>query len=492
MFKFNIFLCIIIQIVINYLLIFCSADVNNVRDVNIIDSLNDNNFDERIYEDDQEEIENLVDPHSLYYDRTYKKVIKDVKVTRPELDMLIPSSEVSVLKNNGNNCNMLKVYYKRLILMLLTNANLKVENDVLNGQLFIKATSEQIETLKKLEIEDSSIKDIDSILSQIILKSSYYNYFFDMSNSFDVFKSLAKFVNDNVELIIFISCVLFMVILLRKMSLFHAVFVIFLALFAISYYMTWSKLLKEAEIKLAVSQVRHIEMPPECQPHNMHLWDRIKSYFSDADECKIYFESRMSDAKLQVTPLLTLSHLVTTVAMHPFGQFGKAISDFINNSTAHLNWLKSPVQILMYLFIPFFLMIIVFYLRGGSFSISLLPLPRFSFSTERPTSTSDTRRTIELIREVFAEIPLNNIPSIAATNKPVQLSINDKTKEQDEDTVPADDSVEKKFIESISNDSQKKLDPASGDFVQQKLVPDENKKPGSTVTLEEHSGGGDA
>lgn len=491
MFKFNISVCIIVQIVINHLLIFCSADVNNVRDVVITDSSNDNNFDERIYEDDQEEIENLVDPHSLYYDKIYKKVIKNVKVNRPELDVLIPSREASVLKNNGNNCNMLKVYYKRLILMLLKNANLKDENGVLNGQLFITATSEQIETLKKLDIEDSSIKDIDSILSQIILKSSYYNLLFDMPNLFEVTQSLAKFFNDNVELIICISCVLFMVILSSNMTLFRAIFVIFLALFAISYYITWCQLLKEAEIKLAVSHVRHMEMPPQCQPHNMHLWDRIKSYFSNADECKIYFESRMNNPKLQVTPVLVLSHLVTTVIMHPFGQFGEAISKFINNSTAHLNWLKLPVQILMYLFLPCFFVIIVFYLRGGSFNFGL-GLFRFSFCTERPTAISDTRRTIELIREVFAEIPLNNIPSIAATNKSVPLSINDNTKEQDEDKVSADDSVEKKFIESIPNDSQKKSDPASGDFVQQKLVPDENKKPGSTVILEEHFGGGDA
>ncbi|KAK2584482.1 hypothetical protein KPH14_006857 [Odynerus spinipes] len=494
MLKLSVIICLVAQFLIKYPSVLCIESDDTLYFNR--DESTGINLDSTNHEYDSEQIENFIDPHSLYYDRLSKRVIEDVEPL-PINHGKRPKQESSILKESSKECDTLKLYYKRLILMLLSNANLKVEDDLIEGQLFIKGTSSQIRALRRIETGNYSLKEIDSILSEIILQSSYYNYFFHVPNSSEVVQSLSNFLDYYVEVVIIASSVLAIVMLSRIMSVYRALFIILITLVTVSFYMTWWHLVKEAEIKLAAAQVKYIEMPAACQPHNMNMWDRIKSIFFDDKECVKYLEARMANPKLQVTPALVLSHLFATVTMHPVAHIGEAISKFVNNATAHLYWLQAPVQILLYLCLPAFLMILVFSLRGGSFNLGLGPLFRFSFSTHRQTSLPDAhkRQTIELIREVLAEVPGNILPSIIQNNESVPLSI---TNDKQEDKKSTDNSCENESTKLISTELQKELNRASGDSVENNLLSEKSKEESERYVdsvknnAEKHIGSGDA
>lgn len=56
----------------------------------------------------------------------------------------------------------------------------------------------------------------------------------------------------------------------------------------------------------------------------------------DDKECEKYYEARMINPKMQVTPALVISHLVFTVAMYPIPIIGEVISKFTNNVTGKI------------------------------------------------------------------------------------------------------------------------------------------------------------
>ncbi|KAF7399785.1 hypothetical protein HZH68_008377 [Vespula germanica] len=497
--KSFIFICITIQCLISSSLVFCNNDdtshserdgIEHLSNDMNSDSTNYNDFDENIY--DVKQTEDFIDPHSLYYDRFNKKVIEDVKSDSKEYN------QVELLNENNEDYETLKVYYKRLVMMLLLNANLKMNDDFVEGQLFIKGTVTQIETLKKVETGNYSIKEIDVILSKILLEPSFFSNVSDVVDLYWIVQSAFEFINYYAYVIIIVCSVLAVVILLRKLSLFWTLFNISIIVIIVSFYMTWWHLITEAEIKLAAAQVKYIEMPAACQPYKMSTWDKIKTYFSDDKECEKYYEARMINPKMQVTPAVVVSHLVFTIATYPIPMFGDAISKFTNNATAHLPfYLRYLVQMCLYLLLPLLFLGVIFIYKGGSVSFGL-PLFNCSLLSSRQTSlpldNAQKRQTIELIREIFAEVPVNNLLKNTETINSV-LPSNISKKQQNNS--PTNNAIEGSY-KLISNESEKELDHAGGDSDKNNLFSKENKEESGEgvkrikIDSEKYIGGGDA
>nr|XP_050852872.1 uncharacterized protein LOC127065059 isoform X1 [Vespula vulgaris] len=499
MLKSFIFICIIIQCLISSSLVFCNNDDTSHSERDGIEHLsndmnsdltNYNDFDKNIY--DGKQTEDFIDPHSLYYDRFNKKVIEDVESNSKEYN------QVELLKGNNKDYETVKVYYKRLVMMLLLNANLKVNDDYVEGQLFIKGTVTQIEKLKKIETGNYSIKEIDVILSKILLEPSFFSNVSDVVDLYWIVQSVFEFINYYAFVIIIVCSVLAIVILLRKLSLFRILFSISIMVIIVSFYMTWWHLITEAEIKLAAAQVKYIEMPVACQPYKMSLWDKMKAYFFDDKECEKYYEARMINPKMQVTPALVVSHLVSTVALYPIPIIGDVISKFANNVTAHLPFfIRYPVQLWFCLLLPLLFLGVIFIYKGGSVRFGL---PLFNFSllssseTSSPLDNAQKRQTIELIREIFAEVPVNNLLKNTETINAVLPS---NISEKQENNSPTNNAIEESY-KLISNESEKELDHAGGDSDKNNLFSKENKeKCGECVKRfkidsEKYIGGGDA
>ncbi|XP_043671220.1 uncharacterized protein LOC122630612 [Vespula pensylvanica] len=499
MLKSFIFICIIIQCLISSSLVFCNNDDTSHSERDKIeqlsndmnsDSTNYNDFDENIY--DVKQTEDFIDPHSLYYDRFNKKVIEDVKSNSKEYN------QVELLKGNNEDYETLKVYYKRLIMMLLLNANLKMNDDFVEGQLFIKGTVMQIETLKKVETGNYSIKEIDVILSKILLEPSFFSNISNVVDLYWIVQSAFELINYYAYVIIIVCSVLAIVILLRKLSLFWTLFSIIIMVIIVSFYMTWWHLVTEAEIKLAAAQVKYIEMPVACHPYKMSMWDKMKAYFFDDKECEKYYEARMINPKLQVTPALVISHLVFTVATYPIPIIGEVISKFTSSVTAHLpSFLRYPVQVCFSLLLPLLFLGVIFIYKGGSVSFGL-PLFNFSLMSSRQTSlpldNAQKRQTIELIREIFAEVPVNNLLKNTET---INLALPSNIFEKQENNSPTNNAIEESY-KLISNKSEKELDHAGGDSDKNNLFSKENKEESGEcvkkfkIDSEKYIGGGDA
>lgn len=118
--------------------------------------------------------------------------------------------------------------------------------------------------------------------------------------------------------------------------------------------------LKEAEVKSIAAQMKFSEIPISCQPNKMNLWNKFVSFFGkyyhiiffyceinkyyrikysffflDNDDCEKYYETKMTNPKLKITPALALSHFLSTIILHPISNLGSTISIFINNATGN-------------------------------------------------------------------------------------------------------------------------------------------------------------
>ncbi|KAI4498498.1 hypothetical protein M0802_006433 [Mischocyttarus mexicanus] len=488
MLKSTTIIYIIIQCLINCSLVLCNED-------NIIysegDTNNDSDFeskqndefhetmDEEKHKDDLNRIEDLIDPHSLFYDRSSKQVIEDVKLLPIKSNKIFNTEEKELKSLKGCNeecedCKMLKVYYVRLIKMLLTNSNLKMDDDLVEGHLLLKGTKMQIEKLKKVNTRDYSLKEIDLILNKIILEPSYVDIAFNTINFNRIIQPVCQFINNYIEVIIIAVGALAALILCKTMPYNRMIFFFIVIGISVSYFMTYLELVTEAKIKSTAAQFKYIEMPIECKPHEMNLWDKMKAYFfADGDECEKYYKAKMSTQDLSVTPILVLSKLFFTVLFHPVTLFGETISKFVTSSTDNLPFsTRYIVQVILYLFLPVFMIIVVIVYKGGSMRLGLGSLNCGFSTSERnslPSDEAQKRQTIELIREVFSELPANIPLGITANNNlPNTLEI----KENDSPT----DNVNEKPCKLMPDKSLKELNPEGGDADINNLFSEESEK----------------
>ncbi|XP_043524729.1 chloride channel CLIC-like protein 1 isoform X1 [Frieseomelitta varia] len=355
---------------------------------------------ENFFEDTRDS-EELVDPHSFFYDKHSKTVTKDIKMDIIQSNEV--KNELSPYKPVDDHCNheATVIFYKRLINLLLSNIRIEDENEVLiKGSIEIEVSHSQIEILKNFHIEKTSLREIDEILSNII-QQPHYNYMFGVIYMCDIlhkgFQTVLKTVQEHPDgtIIIFAMLMVCLTFKMLRRGQKLPIFYIIQIILVLSFFMTWWQLMKEAEIKSIAAQMKFSEVPISCQPDKMSLWQKFISFFSN-DDCEKYYEIIMSNPKLKITPAFALSHFITTVILHPVSHMGTVISDFINNATDNLPWTYGwIVKCMLFLCVGFVIIMIPFFLSGASFNLGLGPLLRFGISHEGKNEKGNTLRSLE-------------------------------------------------------------------------------------------------
>lgn len=60
----------------------------------------------------------------------------------------------------------------------------------------------------------------------------------------------------------------------------------------------------------------------------------MKNLFTATNDCEKYYESIMTNPRLQVTPAFALTHFLSTTIFQPLSYFGLVISEFVDNATS--------------------------------------------------------------------------------------------------------------------------------------------------------------
>lgn len=110
------------------------------------------------------------------------------------------------------------------------------------------------------------------------------------------------------------------------------------------------------------AQAQFTEMPIACQPHKMNLWDKMVASFSCVypmldildildvfeilmcivwclfisvtNDCEKYYETIMTNPRLQVTPAFAMTHFLSKTIFQPFSYLGIIVSEFLDNATS--------------------------------------------------------------------------------------------------------------------------------------------------------------
>ncbi|XP_076249537.1 uncharacterized protein LOC143188906 [Calliopsis andreniformis] len=423
--------------------------------------------------------EELIDPHSFYYDKHSKKVMKDIDKEYVETDKnRIKNSGTEyrnaeqVVKHNqqeNNYSNHEGVFYKRLVNMILSNLNVKIMDEVsIVGVLEIEVSHSQMKQLQNFHIQKTSLREIDEILSNII-KKPQYNYKDTIVQGFDkLYANLSmvfKIVQEHFDAAIIVLTILMICLTVRMITRGRgfSIFIFIQIIFVMSFFMTWWHLLQEAEVKSVAAQMKFAEVPISCQPHKMSWWDKFVSFMSASDDCEKYYQLTMSNPKLKVTPAHALSYFITTVILHPITHMGTVVSSFINNATEDLPWTYAwLIRCMLFLCVGLVIIILPFCLSGASFNLGLGPLLRFGIDYQRKDRNDRKERKSKSIENVKARDPVQIILQVPhATNVPaienvsqikksemVQISKSDTKNEEEENSTAESDDYE--FCDDLS------------------------------------------
>ncbi|XP_015603458.1 chloride channel CLIC-like protein 1 [Cephus cinctus] len=353
----------------------------------------------------------LVDPHSFYYDRQTKTMIKPKMNTEHRLESNAIAAgaepcefELKRCRDSKDNNDSDEVFFRRLINLLLTHATFEKDSDMIIGQVHIRATPSQMEILKLFGNGIGSTRQIDSLLSEIIVNSDADI----LKHAFIVTESFIKIVIEHRELCLSILAVIFGILFIRwiQWSIGKIIFLCIITMFVTSYYMTWRHLVKEAEIKLTASQVRYAQMPIHCQPEKMNFFQHFIAHFRSTDECEKYYEAIMKDPMLEITPFLALSHLIAKVFLHPLSIAGEVAGKFISGATKDLS---TPMYVIitpiLFVGVTALLILIPFCLFGYSFGFGIGPFRIGMDSAKRLNrrnhliNIDNVRERIEMISE---------------------------------------------------------------------------------------------
>lgn len=299
------------------------------------------------------------------------------------------------------------IFYKRLIAILLSNLAIqRVDDNRLIGTLNVEASFSQFEYLQKFVNGQGSIREVDRILDNVIKQSDYTvcQYMTEMSRYFNLLSehlmNYLLIMKERWDIIIISLIVIssFMVLRRQRWSRGLIIFLMIDVIFIISFFITWWRLIQEAEIKLMAAQAQFAEMPIACQPHKMGLWDKMVASFSSTNDCEKYYESIMTNPRLQVTPAYALTYFLSTVIFQPLSYFGLAISEFVDNATNKLNWFyKFPIMIILFLTFCICIILLPFFLFGGSINFGIGPFLKFGIKGK--TKSNERQERIERIYE---------------------------------------------------------------------------------------------
>ncbi|XP_031841311.1 uncharacterized protein LOC116430831 isoform X2 [Nomia melanderi] len=353
------------------------------------------NCEEEAYFENVSDSEDLIDPHSFFYDKHNKRMIKESgdNIKTEDTSEKIMSENKDTKECNCvsqvNNCeNHEIVFYKRLINLLLANINIKEEDDIsLVGVLEIEISHAQMKILQDFHPQKISLRKVDEILSHVIKKPQYIfgvTYFFD--SLLNKFEMAFKIIQDHPDGAIIVFLILMMGLMLRmlKQNRRFPLFIMIQIIFVSSFFMTWWQLVQEAEIKAVAQQMKFANVPISCQPDKMTMWDKFVSFVTSNEDCEKYYEAMMSNPKLKITPAHALSHFITTVILHPVTHIGTVISVFINNATDGLSWTYAwIIKFMLFLCVAVVIIMIPMCLSGAALNFGIGPLLRFGIDYKK-------------------------------------------------------------------------------------------------------------
>ncbi|KAG5346699.1 CLCC1 protein, partial [Acromyrmex charruanus] len=314
------------------------------------------------------------------------------------------------------------IFYKRLIAILLSKLKMQKIDDRLVGTLTIEVFSSELEYLQKFVNGQGSIREVDRILINAITGSEYSacDYMAEASYYFNLLLSKTEnliyyispmedlmyymsLIKDrwDITIIFFIVIASFMILRRQKLSRGLLIFLVIDVIFVISFVINWWRLVQEAEIKLMAAQAKFREMPIACQPHKMNFWDKMFEWLSPTNNCEKYYETIMTNPRLQVTPAFVLTHLLTTVIFQPLTYLGLVISEFIDNATGKLNFLyKFPIVLALFLSICICIILIPFSWIGGSINFGFGPFFKFGMKGRQNSNKNQGDRIERIYEEV--------------------------------------------------------------------------------------------
>ncbi|XP_011156525.1 uncharacterized protein LOC105193675 [Solenopsis invicta] len=301
------------------------------------------------------------------------------------------------------------IFYKRLITILLSNLAVQRIDDRLVGTINIEASSSQFEYLQNFVNGQGSIREADRILNNAIKQSEYSacHYMAEVSHYFNLFMDKASdyliyylsFMKEHWDITIIFFTVISSFIILRRQrwSRRLLIFIMIDVIFVISFFLTWWRLIKETEIKLMAAQSQFAEMPIACQPHKMSFLDKWLASIFPTNDCEKYYETIMTNPRLQVTPAYALTHFLSVTIFQPFSYFGLVISEFVDNATGKLSWwYRSFIVTALFLSICVCIILIPFSWIGGSINFGIGPFFRFGLKGRK---NSKKEERIERVHE---------------------------------------------------------------------------------------------
>lgn len=405
--------------------------------------------DENYFEDVMNSDE-MIDPHSFYYDKHSKQMVKDINVeTGP--DSIIVDTAIEIVKPNqetDNHSTREKIFYKRLVNMLLSNLKILAKDEVSTvGILEIEVSHSQMEILQKFQIQKTSLREIDEILSNIIRKPQQD----PLAGAVHIFDVLLKSFSMALEIIqqhpdgaiiAFAMIMLGLMFRMIKRGQGFPMFIIIQIIFVMSFFMTWWQLLQEAEIASIAAQMKFANVPISCQPDKMSMWDKFVSFVSSNEDCEKYYQATMSNPKLKITPAFALSHFITTVILHPITHMGTVVSDFIDNATDNLPWTYAwLVKCILYLCVGFVIIILPICISGASVSVVLGPLFRFGMDYRRKDK-ENKRDPIQIILQVPQGTSVPAVNSASSIEQPKAIQSLQKNNEEAETIIEKSDCYE--------------------------------------------------
>ncbi|XP_016845654.1 uncharacterized protein LOC100679587 [Nasonia vitripennis] len=352
-----------------------------------------------------------VDPSSLYYDRQ-SQTVKAPKMHHlshghsHENEIVVRSTD-----DHYRHCEdrSYQVFARRIINILISKANLKIENGMAIGQLDIEATVEELELLRSFGEGYCSIRKVDAIIANAIRapQISLFDEAMNFTDKIAIYFYQHRIIFASILLIIFVTIIALKV----RWTRLRIMVLLFDIIITISFMLTWWELLQEAEIKLAAQQRVYSAIPDECRQNEIGFLNSVWLFFGfGKGDCLKHLEAVMTDPNLKVMPLHAFSVMATKFFFHPLAMAGHYLSDFIENITRPLPFPVNHIaKLLLVLFMPCILATLLFVSIGGSMGIRLGPFlhlylhGRQSATPPESLANSD-RQAIEILRSEIREV----------------------------------------------------------------------------------------
>ncbi|XP_044002833.1 uncharacterized protein LOC122848671 isoform X2 [Aphidius gifuensis] len=339
-----------------------------------------------------------VDPHSVYYNKHTKTIQANEESVEPEnkkINTLTERKCSQVLHDclHGKTKDVPdEMFSRRLINMLLGLAVFEENDSFFTSNIVIELTKDELKKLKDFGLGKVTIKDIDSIVTDVF-KSPNTNA---LTSALFIFKSFfiptASGFWPYKEWIVGSIIFLYMTWTLLKCqwTCFKMILFSIFIIFVVSFTITYLQMYEEAKIKLTAKQLRYTEIPIQCQPYKMTWFDIITTLFSSDTHCQKYQEAIMENPFLQVTPAQALSRMLAVFSFEPIKIAGSTVSEFVKNSIENMpiwtQWALGPIlTVLIITAIILITMFILFISIGGSLSLGLGPLKFLSLQKKKNT-----------------------------------------------------------------------------------------------------------